>query len=1723
MSKTKKSKLLASMLCATVVAGLYAGPVMAAQSGLTVGSGSSAQSVTAANFVTINGVNLTGNRVEATSLVLGSTALSETNLKNVNSIFSTAAGVKPVINVGGINVKDDAGATNFSVSKTGAVTAKGGATISATNGTTGANGKTAVSYSGVTDTVTGSNVNQQVTSSVTASSVTDTIYKDKDGIKTRAAVSTVGDTGISDTLYNDNGTTSKMTLSAASSQLASGTANFTAYNNGAVAMTGTNFTLDTRGNLTTKGGAIYVKDTAGKTNFSVSNAGAVTANGGIISNKTTVTGTEFNGTDNFNSAKNTLESAGFATTKMVGNSTLGYTDGKYTTIDGQKIDIFNGGVANVGGNNNYSTAVKQNQKYTTSKGTVTSNESGLSVFTSQKTEEVKVTETFEKENVEAEYSTPQANGATMGNVNINKDGGTTTYKVTHTTTDITNNFSNTSANGLSFSKTSSQKKEEFVQTADTSLGSIGELNGTTSYTQTDTTNNMSQNNGAFSMSGTVQNNTFASQDDFESGKFADGTKTSNSIAGSNGSVSMTASKDYIDYTDGIAAGDVGYNQAANKTTVSSSIKVNSASGTGADDASGSITLSNSKVNYEYGPYDKFGKPSTTTAVNEYSTTATVGKGDFSVSGNRYGKDEGNKGKVVGAGSMYVNSESYGTRLSQSNYEYDEAGNQIIKSATISLNNGAVAISGTESASLKAGSYGFATTKDGINTITGKNFAVAANGTLTLNNGTNNTLYVDASGNLTNTASNGTSTSKVTNNYNGLTTTVTDSNKTVSSSTTLNYGIKDSFTDADGNVHSVTTNGNGTTFSATGTNGTGSTIINGNTIITGTIKAGNTTINNSGLIVGSTTISSGTITTGTLNVDTINLGNKIVDKDGNPVYDLTISADGSANFAHGNFKVTKDGAVTNKVSNGVAETTFATSATTGSLIHKEDGKQTAGVTVGASGATLAGNTSTYVKANNDGTIAINSSNFKVSANGAITDTIAYSNTNGDYTGKFTTNYNSNTLSNKLVKADGTSQETALTTGYGSGSLIHKENGTQTAGITVGAAGAMLAGNTSTYVKANADGTIAINSSNFKVSSSGTVTVAGDVRTGDYSLNTIGNKTAGINRYVNENSDGYKHVTSIENGVLTVTDEVTYPEFGPSEITNKLVSVNGNLNVTGTVNGISIVKDDEGIKLDDINVTELNEWVQENQGTVSGLGERVDKLENKTGGIERTVKTENGVKTSTTSIENGALTIEATEPTTEPGFAGTVKVGVHGDLAVNGNLTVGESFKVDANGNLTTTGTFNGNTITEGAFNGVAINMADGKAVINGVSMGMEGNNAIINGVNINDLETTVGDIVDADIPDKVEGIERDGNDTTGYTTTIEESFKVHSTDGYDVGTIDVYGSMIQSNNADGGKGVLNGDTLTLTGTGYGNITTISGGNITTNTINGVNFSDWYNKVNDNLEDLNDKTQNITGSGETGNVGEGGNQIEVPPTTGGETGINGDVTVGGNLTAGSGTIGDVTMEDGKVTAGSATIGDVQVSGILNVADKVTADKDGVTVAGKDGNKVVIDGNDVSVTDKDGNTESIMGNAAAIDNIEQGMASMSNRISKVEDRIDKVGAMSAAIANLRTMGYDPTAPTEIAVGIGQYRSETGAALGLFHYPNRDFMLSLSVSTSGDEVMGGIGATWKFGRKTPEQMLAAEKEKAAKAKLAKAEAMKKAAAEAKVAEQQAKHAKMAAEKAAK
>ena len=264
-------------------------------------------------------------------------------------------------------------------------------------------------------------------------------------------------------------------------------------------------------------------------------------------------------------------------------------------------------------------------------------------------------------------------------------------------------------------------------------------------------------------------------------------------------------------------------------------------------------------------------------------------------------------------------------------------------------------------------------------------------------------------------------------------------------------------------------------------------------------------------------------------------------------------------------------------------------------------------------------------------------------------------------------------------------------------------------------------------------------------------------------------------------------------------------------------------------------------------------------------------------------------------------------------------------------------------------------------------------------------------------------------------------------------------------------------------------------------------------------------------------------------------------GGNITTTGDVTVGGDLSVGDnfkvdGTTGNVTGgtyngvqistdKDGNAIIGGTNIGDLATNEEVNkVNDKVDAvdnkvgdtsklDKEITDNQNYKDNQNLVGAVNVEADIRRNEISRIDGQ---IEQLDGRVGSLENRMSDVEDRIDKVGAMSAAIANLRTMGFDPEAPTEIAIGVGQYKSETGLALGVFHYPNQDFMLSASISTSGDEVMGGIGATWKLGRKS-----AAEKAKDEEARrLEKAEEMKKLAQDAKVKAQAERHAKLLAER---
>uniref|UniRef100_UPI000478439F YadA-like family protein n=1 Tax=Megamonas rupellensis TaxID=491921 RepID=UPI000478439F len=382
------------------------------------------------------------------------------------------------------------------------------------------------------------------------------------------------------------------------------------------------------------------------------------------------------------------------------------------------------------------------------------------------------------------------------------------------------------------------------------------------------------------------------------------------------------------------------------------------------------------------------------------------------------------------------------------------------------------------------------------------------------------------------------------------------------------------------------------------------------------------------------------------------------------------------------------------------------------------------------------------------------------------------------------------------------------------------------------------------------------------------------------------------------------------------------------------------------------------------------------------------------------------------------------------------------------------------------------------------------------------------------------------------------------TSITNVAYASGTDGSEAVNVDYLNDAINNAVKDGGA-ISDSDRHLQEGTYHVNdqgkveliVADEKGENRSTVTIDNIanknDITNLDNKIDNTFNDLNDKINNIDNV-ETdvkgGNINEDGT---ISLKTENEDGTTTNVTLKGQLTD-SGVVQEGTTfdkETGTLTitsqdkysgkTSSVTVDGIASTDVVGVTTKEElADK--YKAADEDGN---------ATTEYITDSESMVEADVALDHAIQDVAntsyandmvlsnridSVEKRLGNVEERIDKVGAMAAAIANLRTMGFDPEAPTEIAIGVGQYKSETGIAIGVFHYPNQDFMLSASLSSSGDELMGGIGATWKLGRKS-----AAERAKDEEARhLEQAEEMKKLAQQEKVKAQAQRHAKLLAER---
>ena len=173
---------------------------------------------------------------------------------------------------------------------------------------------------------------------------------------------------------------------------------------------------------------------------------------------------------------------------------------------------------------------------------------------------------------------------------------------------------------------------------------------------------------------------------------------------------------------------------------------------------------------------------------------------------------------------------------------------------------------------------------------------------------------------------------------------------------------------------------------------------------------------------------------------------------------------------------------------------------------------------------------------------------------------------------------------------------------------------------------------------------------------------------------------------------------------------------------------------------------------------------------------------------------------------------------------------------------------------------------------------------------------------------------------------------------------------------------------------------------------------------------------------------------------------------------------------------------------------VSDGTNLKVRMAKDLKGLTsVTTKDagGNSTVVNGSGITITPASGNTVSLTkdglnNGGKTISNVDPGVngtdavnvnqlkgvtEGMANAINSVAGETQRVGAHAAAMSALKPIQYDPLEPTQVMAGIGNYRGETAAALGVAHYTSEDTMFHAGVSVGSRHNMVNAGVTRKFG----------------------------------------------------
>lgn len=95
----------------------------------------------------------------------------------------------------------------------------------------------------------------------------------------------------------------------------------------------------------------------------------------------------------------------------------------------------------------------------------------------------------------------------------------------------------------------------------------------------------------------------------------------------------------------------------------------------------------------------------------------------------------------------------------------------------------------------------------------------------------------------------------------------------------------------------------------------------------------------------------------------------------------------------------------------------------------------------------------------------------------------------------------------------------------------------------------------------------------------------------------------------------------------------------------------------------------------------------------------------------------------------------------------------------------------------------------------------------------------------------------------------------------------------------------------------------------------------------------------------------------------------------------------------------------------------------------------------------------------------------NVQGDVTNLKKDVSRLDKRVNKAVAGSAALAALHPLDFDPDAKWDFAAGYGHYHNGNAAALGAFYRPNEDVQLSVSSTVGNGETVVNAGLSVKVG----------------------------------------------------